>query len=175
MNKVYDMRWCQICHIMENMGVGHFALILARSAATLQPSEWFTSSVKINVIHYSDAIMGAMASQISSLVIVYSTIYSCTDQRKHQSSASLAFVRGIHRWPVNSPHKGPVTRKMIPFDDGIMEPIQNVFCFVFIPHLWSKFIDLIHSKWPRKSAICSRRSPKFKPLPSPFLYLQPRN
>ena len=39
---------------------------------------------------------------------------------KHRSSASLAFVRGIHRWPVNSPHKGPVTRKMFPFDDVIM-------------------------------------------------------
>ena len=47
-----------------------------------------------------------------SLRIVYSTVHACGDQRKHQSSASLAFVRGIHRWPVNSPHKGPVTRKM---------------------------------------------------------------
>ena len=46
--------------------------------------------------------------------------FSGADQRKHQSSASLAFVRGIHRWPVNSPHKGPVTRKMFPFDDVIM-------------------------------------------------------
>ena len=46
-----------------------------------------------------------MASQISSLISVYSTIYSGADQRKHQSSASLAFVRGIHRWPVNSPYK----------------------------------------------------------------------
>ena len=49
-----------------------------------------------------------------------STVCSGADQRKHQSSASLAFVRGIHRWPVNSPHKGPVTRKMFPFDDVIM-------------------------------------------------------
>ena len=64
--------------------------------------------------------MGAMASQITSLTIVYPIVYSGTDQRKHQSSASLAFVRGIHRWPVNSPHKGPVTRKMFPFDDVIM-------------------------------------------------------
>ena len=40
--------------------------------------------------------------------------------KKHQISASLAFVRGIHRWPVNSPHKGPVTRKMFIFDDVIM-------------------------------------------------------
>ena len=61
--------------------------------------------------------MGTMASQIS---IVYSTVYSGVDQRKHESSTSLAFVLGIHRWPVNSPHKWPVTRKMVPFDDVIM-------------------------------------------------------
>ena len=70
--------------------------------------------------HYCDVIMGTMASQITSLSIVYSTVYSGPDQRKHQSSASLAFVWGIHRWPVNSPHKWPVTRKMFPFDDIIM-------------------------------------------------------
>ena len=76
--------------------------------------------------HYTDVIMGAMGSQITSLTIVYSAVFSGadqrkgTDQRKHQSSASLAFLRGIHRWQVNSPHKGPVTRKMFPFDDVIM-------------------------------------------------------
>ena len=70
--------------------------------------------------HYSDVIMGAMASQITRLTIFYSTVYSGADQRKHQSSASLAFVRGIHRWPVNSPHTWPVTRKMFPFDDVII-------------------------------------------------------
>ena len=64
--------------------------------------------------------MGAMTSQIISLTIVCSTVYSGADQRKHQSSASLAFVWGIHRGPVNSPHKWPVTRKMFPFDDVIM-------------------------------------------------------
>ena len=64
--------------------------------------------------------MGAMASKITSLAIVYSTIHSGTDQRKKQSSASLAFVRGIHQWPVNSPHKEQVTRKMFPFYDVIM-------------------------------------------------------
>ena len=73
-----------------------------------------------SVHHYSDAIMGAMASQITSLTTVYSTVYSGVDQRKHQISASLAFVRGIHRWPVNTPHKWPATRKRIPFDDVIM-------------------------------------------------------
>ena len=64
--------------------------------------------------------MGAIASQTTSLTIVYSIVYSGADQRKHQSFASLAFVRGIHRGPVNSPHTGPVTRKMFPFDDVIM-------------------------------------------------------
>ena len=71
-------------------------------------------------LHYNEVIMGAMASQMTSLTIVYSTFYSEADRRKHQSSASLAFVRGIHRGPVNSPHKGPVTRKMFPFDDVSM-------------------------------------------------------
>ena len=56
--------------------------------------------------YYCDVIMGAMLSQIISVLIVYSTVCSGSDQRKHQSSASLAFVRGIHRGPVNSPHKG---------------------------------------------------------------------
>ena len=64
--------------------------------------------------------MSVMASQITSLTIVYSTVYSGVDQRKYQRSASLAFVRGIHRWPVNSPQKGPGTRKMFPFDDVII-------------------------------------------------------
>ena len=77
---------------------------------------------EISQIHYSDVIMGTMASQITSLTIVYSTVYSGADQRKHQSSASLTFVMGIHRWPVNSPHKRPVTRKMFLFDDVIMGP-----------------------------------------------------
>ena len=72
-------------------------------------------------VHYDDVIMGAIASLITSLTIVYSTVYSDADQRKHQSSASLAIVWGIHRGPVNSPHKWPVTRKMLPFHDVIMQ------------------------------------------------------
>ena len=71
------------------------------------------------LLYYCDIIMGAMASQITSLTIV-STVHSGADQRKHQSSTSLSFVRGIQRWTVNSPHKWPVTRKMFPFDDIIM-------------------------------------------------------
>ena len=71
-------------------------------------------------LHYCVGIMEANASQITSLTIVYSAVYLGADQRKQQSSASLAFVRGIHRGPGNSPHKWPVTRKMFPFDDVIM-------------------------------------------------------
>ena len=70
--------------------------------------------------YYHDVITGAVASQITSLKIVYSTVYSGADQRKHQSSASLVFVREIHRGLVNSTRKWPVTRKVFPFDDVIM-------------------------------------------------------
>ena len=69
---------------------------------------------KILKYHYHWVIMGAIASPITSLTIVYSTVYSSADQRKHQSSASLAFVRELHRWAVNFPHKWPVTRKIFP-------------------------------------------------------------
>ena len=72
------------------------------------------------LLHYNDVIMGTIESQITSLTIVYSIVYSDADEREQQSSASLAFVRGIHREPVNSPHKWPVTRKMFPFDDVII-------------------------------------------------------
>ena len=86
------------------------------------------------IFHYDDVIMTTMASQITSLTIVYSIVYSDADQRKYQSSASLTFVWGIHRGPVNSPHKWPVTRKMFPFDDVIMEnrtlegPFSSIIC-----------------------------------------------
>ena len=74
----------------------------------------------VNCRHNNDVIMSAMAFQITSLTIVYSTVYSGADQRKLHSSASLAFVRAIHRWPVNSRHKWPVMQKMFPLDDVIM-------------------------------------------------------
>ena len=86
--------------------------------------------------HYNDVTMSSMASQITSLTIVYSTVYLDVDQRKYQSSASLAFV-----WsPVNFPHKGPVTRKMFPFDDVIMtifywtesSSLQVVACYLIV-------------------------------------------
>ena len=76
--------------------------------------------------HYNDVIMSAMASQITCVSIACSTAGSGADKRNHQSSMSLAFVRGIHRGPVNSPHTRPVTRKMFPYDDVIL-------C---VPYLW---------------------------------------
>ena len=82
-----------------------------------------------HIQHYNDVIKSAMASQITRVTIVYSIGYTSADQRRHQSSAWLAFVRGIHRWPVNSPHKVPVTRKMFPFDDVIMR--------IPLPVIWS--------------------------------------
>ena len=94
--------------------------------------------------------MGAMASQITGSSIVYSTVGSDADQRKHQNSASLAFVRGIHRWPVNSQHKRPVTRKMFPFDDVIMK--INIFYTLLLDyHACERYILrghwLIQAQW----------------------------
>ena len=85
---------------------------MAKQGFSNKTSDW---------LHYDDGIMDAIASQITSLASVYSDVKLGAHQRKHQSSASLAFVRGIHRRPVNSPHKWPVTRKMFPFDDVIMD------------------------------------------------------
>ena len=82
--------------------------------------QWYWYNSNNNNNHYDDVIMSTIASQITSLTIVYSTIYSGADQSKHQSPASLAFCVGNSPGPVNSPHKGPVTRKMFPFDDVIM-------------------------------------------------------
>ena len=123
------------------------------------PSSWKmrTSS------HYSDVIMDTMASQITSLAIVYSTVYSGAVQRNHQSSSSLAFVRGIHRWPGNSLHKWPVTRKMLPFDDAIKKAqdinIHGIFPVIpeFRFHYQKSFIllDFNPLRWGHMSVIAS--------------------
>ena len=92
-------------------------------------------------IYYSDVMMSAMASQTIGISIVYSSVCPGVDQRKHQSSASLAVVRGIHRWPVNSPHKGTVTRKMFPFDDVI------IWCFGHGIHTISLLRVITNTLW----------------------------
>ena len=97
---------------------------------------WRDSSSRFSVmkiqsyqIHYSDIITSAMASQITGVSIVYSTVCLGADQRKRQNSASLAFLRGIHRWSVNSPHKRPVTRKMFPSDDVIIYLKEIIYMY----------------------------------------------
>ena len=102
--------------------------------------------------HYNDVIIGAMASQIASLMIVYSTVYSDADQRKHQSSVSLAFVRAIHRWSVNSPHKWPVTRKKFPFDDvGWTRNNQHAAAIWSAAGMWQRKM-----KYSVSQEICTR-------------------
>ena len=127
--------------------------------------------------HYIDVIMTTMASQITSLAVVYSTVFSDADQRKHQSSASLAFVWGIHRdrwiprtkaqlrekcfhlmtssrihrWPVNSQHKRPVTRKMFPFDDIIMACLVPDCVHSMLPILFTvTSLDLPFDVWRKE-------------------------
>ena len=75
--------------------------------------------------HGSDVIMSVMASQITGVSIVHSIVCWGADQRNLQSSTSKVFVRGLHQSPVNPPHRGPVTRKMFPFDDVIMELTES--------------------------------------------------
>ena len=101
------------------------------------------------IVQYSDVIMGTMASQITSLTIVYAIVYSGADQRKHQSSASLAFVREIHRLPMNFPHKWPVTRKMFPFGDVIIKWTSVVYtlCMMSRQPLPSINYDKITPPW----------------------------
>ena len=105
--------------------------------------------------HYNDVIMGLMESQITSLTIVYSTVYSGADQRKHQISASLAFVRGMHRSPVNSPHKGPVMRKMFPCDD-VMVNANTVNWAMYSWYIVQDFY--LHSKCTGDTAILPEAS-----------------
>ena len=77
------------------------SFLLVPSMSYIQPLK-LQCCAQYSIIHYNGVIMSAVVSQITSLTIVYSTVYSDADQRKHQSSASLAFVRRIHQWPVKS-------------------------------------------------------------------------
>ena len=125
--------------------------------------------------------MSAVASQITSVSIVCSASYLGADQRKPQSPVSLAFVRGFHWWSVDSPHKGPVTRKMLSFDDVIMiRPIAYILTtcfqisspsrlrnsgFIAFPMLWNVTKILqnrllkICSHWNHTSAMWRLKSP----------------
>ena len=124
-----QFRWCNFAPLLLRRHTKAENTLRYITHLNLTPSNFcvirFEYIAQSSEQHYNDVIMSTIASQITSLTIVYSTVYSGADQRKHQSSASLAFVRGIHRGPVNSPHKGPVTRKMFPFDDVIVNFISS--------------------------------------------------
>ena len=104
----------------------------------------------MRLVHYCDVLMGTMAPQITSLTVVYSTVYSGADQRKHQSSAPLAFVRGIHRWPVNSPHRWPVTQKMFHLMTSLWPML--IKCILVGNHsgwCWTQWLWLYFKQWYR--------------------------
>ena len=98
---------------------------------------------------YSDVIISAMASHITGFsILICFTVCSGIGQRKHQSPKSLAFVRGMHRWAVDSPHKGPVTRQKIPFDDVIMLvwfEVPNDIPYLSLPMKMDVSVSFIYS------------------------------
>ena len=155
---------CLIAHSLKTIWYNHTRQYISHTTC-ISPCPIAVSQVNIAPKlewHYNDVIMSTMTSQITSLVIVYSTVYSGADERKHQSSASLAFVRGIHQWAVNSPHKGPVTRKMLPFDDVIMKHDQRVI-----------HVDGPHSCLPMVMVICRCiKKSKSSPPPPPHQKVQ---
>ena len=109
-NRIYKFNQ-QVMHILR----GNYIYAFEDIVHLLEMSLPF-----VHPFHYSDVITSAMASQITGVSIVYSIVCSGADQRKHQCSASLTFVSGIHQWPANPPHEGPVTGKMFPFHNIIM-------------------------------------------------------
>ena len=106
-----DIAWTAHSHIETNCSQATRVNASSDLSMTNQDYPDASSWWVIHLLHYSDVIIDAMASQITRHPIVYSTVHSGRDQTKHQSSTSLVFVRGIHQWSVNSPHKWPVTGK----------------------------------------------------------------
>ena len=129
-------------------------------------------------VHYSDVIMSTLTSQITSLMIVYSAVYSGADQRKHQSSASLAFMREIHQWPVNSPRKGPVTWKMFPFD-VIMEQLTHILEGGFTGNDWTNASEIALTDVMKCFSLAALKLSKWQflcqPVPQKLQYHQNDN
>ena len=117
--KIHFLNWNPLKYVSTTLSISTGTVFCWR--------DWFDS-------YYSEVIMSTMVSHISSTFIVYSTLCSGTDPWKHQSSTPLTFLRGIHRLFVNSPHKGPVTRKMFPFDDVTM--IGGQWIEIWLLSLW---------------------------------------
>ena len=97
-NELYHIDWSWTAFIQYNRGPLLVTDISQTSTGTMaSTSNYMKHGGHTCQVHHNAVIMGAMASQITSLTIIYSTVYSGADQRKHQSSVSLAFAMGIHR------------------------------------------------------------------------------
>ena len=126
---------------------------------SLKDTSHCNCKVTCSVFHYSDVMMMAMVSQIIGVSIVCSTVCSSADQRKHQSSESLAFVRGTHRWSIDFHHKGAVTRKcfhLMTSSCGIAFTLKqalaqtshlNIIMFTGVSALTHSLWDQKNGKW----------------------------
>ena len=101
---------------------------------------WISNYAPLQLCH-----MVIMTFQITDNSAVFSTVCSCTHQRIHQSSTSLAFERGIHKWPVGSPHKGTVMQKMFPFNDVIMK--QDFITYPCLKYLYNTVPNVVINGW----------------------------
>ena len=121
---IYINVWVEVadCLCTHN---GLYCCLFGRNKHQKQPSsEHINSSLRQYIhytcSHYSDVIMSMMASHTTGILVVYWNVCSGADKKNTKAPRHLAFVRGIHRWTVSTPHQGPVTRKMFPFDNVIM-------------------------------------------------------
>ena len=149
-------RYESIVHVKLSIYLGIIIYFVWYSFLSIDtpPYTWKLQNIGYGACHYGDVLIGAMASQMTRLTIVYSIFFPGADQRKHQCSTSLAFVRGIHRWSVNSPHKGLLTRKMFPFDDVIMvRSIKSHYQavalggLIYLPQSWAIILTALGQTW----------------------------
>ena len=148
------------CEIISTLKANELTRMWWHRQLFMAASRWFNTYVAERAVavpsswnHYNDVRMSTMASQITSLAIIFSIVYSGANQRKHQGSASLAFVWGIHRPPVNFPYKGPVTREVFPFGDVIM------YCTGSNGNIasWNwQGLNVLYMKWNTESSHCER-------------------
>ena len=122
---------------------------------------------------YTSPVLNVLSNV--TLNITLWTVYSNADQRKHQSSASLAFVRRIHRWPLDSPHKGSITLKKFPFDDVIMISADILLALTPPPPLTNPEYHIMNRLFKRRSkktsklrvtGLCEENSPMTAGFPA---------
>ena len=139
-NVILAIQWHALVPALQFMGTCDLILhAITDVYSGLSSSVSVVNNCRQNLEHAS-WVCGRVLHRITSLTVVYSTVYSDADERKYQSSTSPAFVRRIHRWPVNSAHKWPVTQKMFPFDDVIIINIYLTRWFKHIFEMWFSYI-----------------------------------